>query len=86
MNKCNDCESHEINTTLCREHLNKVLSENFGLETENLILRYAKKELIEALIGLYEDCKSEHGLDEHLITEDTSSLGLAKKCLRKYKL
>lgn len=42
------------------------------------------RKLREALLGLYDDTKSEHGIDEFEIINDTSSLGTAKYALSNF--
>lgn len=47
--------------------------------------RAKSKQLLEALEGLYNDTKAEHGIHEDDIVIDSSSLGQAKGILRRYE-
>jgi hypothetical protein len=80
---CDDCESLNLNLQVCNKERANLSSENFSLETENQINRVTIRTLRHALLLLYNDVKSEHGLDEHEIEADSSSLGLTKSALAK---
>lgn len=78
-------ESLRLNLAISNADRDRLSSENTNLENENALLRRREKELTEALQSLYDDVRSDNGLDDWQIEEDTSSLGVAKKLLKRGK-